>query len=81
MKNEVTERITMKVIAEFDKPYDALLIMLKDELQANSIDYQVSGEKGHDVQYLALTFDIKVLVDDTNFDTAVRILKKLKSDM
>ncbi len=68
----------MKTIAEFDKPYDALLILLKDELQANSINYHISGENGHDVQYISLTFEIQVMVEDKDYDAAVRIFKELR---
>jgi hypothetical protein len=68
----------MKTIAEFDKPYDALLIILKDELQANSIEYHISGENGHNIQYNALTFEIQVMVEDSDYDAAVRIYNELK---
>lgn len=68
----------MKTIAEFDKPYDALLIELKDELQANSIEYHISGENGHNVQYISLTFEIHVMVEDKDYDAAVRIFEELR---
>ena len=68
----------MKTVAEFDKPYDALLILLKDELQVNSIKYWIFGENGCDVQYISLTFEIQVMVEDKDYDAAVRIFNKLK---
>jgi|GEM_PF-2771916 len=68
----------MKIIAEFDKPYDAMLIMLKDELQANSIEYKVTGENGHDIQYNAFNFEIQVLVTEKDFTAAAAIFNDLK---
>lgn len=71
----------MKIVAEFDKPYDALLILLKDELQANLIEFEVTGEKGSDIQYNSLTFDIKVIVDDNDFDSAISIYNRLNEQI
>lgn len=68
----------MVIVAEFDKPYDALLLLLKDELQANSIKYDIIGENGNDVQYIAITFDIKVMVDENDFDSALAIFNELR---
>jgi hypothetical protein len=72
-----TRKNIMKTIAEFDKPYDALLILLKDELQVNSIEYQISGENGHDIQYNSLSFEIQVMVEDRDFDVTGAIFNEV----
>lgn len=68
----------MKQIAEFDKPYDATLLMLKDELQANSIEFFITGENGNNNPYMAVTFEIGIMVDESDYETAMSILGEVR---
>ena len=70
------------LLAEYDKPYDAMLIRLKDELAAAEIRFRVEGEQGIVGKYDLLTFVFLEMAHESQFpeanDNKMRIEEEMK---
>ncbi len=69
------------LLTEFDKPYDANLIKLKDELAADVIDFKIEGEEGNIGNCDALTFEIRIFIDLSRHQEANQIKKNIEDEM